>query len=439
MIIQMQLRSYLDGKVLSCYVATDYAMADTEPTQDKDSISILDLFAVLIRHRWFIVLSTFVAALLVVAYSIYSLKVPPDAPLNKIPNVYKPFVEVRLQDTQGQSISSLLSNSDIGLLANLAGGSVASPSSADLAQKLLVGKSLLDELADEFNLVERLEITENPKTKTRRFLAEGFETDFSATTGILTISFEHTDKVFATEIINSALLKLEDRFKELTLISVSAKKEFLEQSIASYEKELRTSQSELIDFQSRYGIISIEVQTEYKLAALSRIDEDILAKKSQHRSLQETRRENDPEVRRLQMEIEILEETRNSLVGGFDTGSSGINIPQSQLPELSARYFNLTRDLQIIQTIYSGLRSQYETLKIEERDTSSRFQVIEEAEIPEMKAGPSRGKICMIVTISAFFLSIFFSFVLEYFENVKRDPLESGKLREIKRMLGLKR
>ena len=115
--------------------------------------------------------------------------------------------------------------------------------------------------------------------------------------------------------------------------------------------------------------------------------------------------------------------------------NTSVNIPQSQLPELSARFLNLTRDLQIVQAIYSGLRSQYESLKIEERDTSSRFQIIEHAEVPEIKSGPSRSRITIIVTMTVFFLSIFLSFVLEYFERVKNDPIESSKLSEIRRML----
>ena len=397
---------------------------------------MLDLIAVLVRHRWLIVLSTLVAGLLIVAYSVYSIKASSDAPLNKLPNVYRPSVQVRLQETQGQSLNSFLANSELGLLANLAGGDVGGSSSADLAQALLVGNTILDELAESFDLVERLGITEYPKSTTRAYLKNLFEHDFTASTGILTISVEHTDPIFATDILNSAIVKLEARFKELTVSSVNMKKEILEQSIEDYEVELRVTQQSLIDFQVRYGIISIEQQTGFKLAAIADVDSSILSKRSELRTLEETRRTDDPEVRRMRMELQTLEEHRNILVnGGPETGSAAVNIPQSQLPELSARFLNLTRDLQIVQAIYSGLRSQYESLKIEERDTSSRFQIIEHAEVPEIKSGPSRSRITIIVTMTVFFLSIFLSFVLEYFERVKNDPIESSKLSEIRRML----
>ncbi len=411
-------------------------MSETPRTNGGNTISLLDLLTVLVRHRWFVVLSTFLGALLIVAYSLYSIKAPPDAPLNWLPNVYRPTVQVRLQDTQGQSLSSFLSNSDLGLLANLAGGDIAGPSSADLAQELLVGNTILDALAEEFDLVSLLGITENPKSTTREFLRSAFDTTFDSSTGILTIGFVHTDPVFATAVLNSALSKLEQRFESLTLSSVTVKKEILEQSIADYGKELRDAQQQLIDFQKTYGIISIELQTEYQLEAVAQIDAQILAKRSELTTLEATRRENDPEVRRMRMELATLEERRQILLEGSTTGETPVNIPQSQLPELSARYLNLTRDLQIIQTIYSGLRSQYESLKIEEKDTSSRFQIIEHAEVPETKSGPSRSKICIIVTMTVFFLAVFISFVAEYFDRVKRDPVESAKLGAIRRMLG---
>jgi capsule polysaccharide export protein KpsE/RkpR len=411
-------------------------MSDETRTARGNTISLLDLVMVLVRHRWFIILSTFVAAILILAYSIYSIKVPPDAPLNWLPNVYRPTVQVRLQDTQSQSLSSFISNSDLGFLANLAGGDSGGPSSADLAQELLIGNTLLEELAGEFNLVERLEITENPISSTRKFLKGSFESNFDASTGILTIGFENTDRLFATDVLNSALAKLEARFKSLTLSSVTIKKQILEQSIVDYGDELRAAQQALIDFQRRYGIISIELQTEYKLEAVAEIDSQILGKQSELRTLEASRRENDPEVRRTRMEIQTLQEQRQILINGNSTAETPTDIPQSQLPELSARYLNLTRDLQIVQTIYSGLRSQYESLKVEEMDTSNRFQIIEEAEVPELKSGPSRSKICIIFTMTIFFLAVFVSFILEYFARVRHDPIESGKLSEIKRMLG---
>jgi hypothetical protein len=50
------------------------------------------------------------------------------------------------------------------------------------------------------------------------------------------------------------------------------------------------------------------------------------------------------------------------------------------------------------------------------------------AEVPDQKSGPSRGMLCVIVTIVAFFASIFLSFALYVIEKISKDPSSIAKL-----------
>ena len=417
-------------------MSTENAGHSTHPS---NTISLLDLIAVLLRHRWLILISSFLAAALIVLYSIYTLRAPSDAKLNFLPNYYKPITQVRLIDEEQSSISSALSGSELGLLATLAGASAAGSSSADLAQALLVGNRILDDLVEEFEIIKKFDITENPKTKSRILLREAFETEFDVATGILTISFQSVDKVFATAILTSAVSRLEAFFDELTLRGVLAKKQFLEESIAGYETELKAAQQTLINFQARNNIIDIKLQTQYQLNSLANLEGQILIKETELGALSKNRRTDDPEVLRVTMELGLLKTRRDITKLGQRNAEDSLEIPLAQLPELSAVYANLIGDIEILQIIYSTLRSQYETVKIEEKDNSERFQVIEDAEIPEVKAGPSRGKICIVVTLSVFLVSVLLAFFLEYLKRVKTDPAESVKLAEIGGMLHRRR
>lgn len=404
-----------------------------------NTISLLDLISVLIKRKWFIFFSTLFAAVFIVLYSIYTLRVPSDARFNYLPNYYKPTVKIRLLNEDQSSVSSLFGGSDLGLLASLAGASTGGSSNADLAQALLVGNRIMDELVLEFDILNRFNIVENPRTSSRAILRESFEMEFSASTGILTVSFQNVDKVFATELLTSAVSKLETVFDELTMRGIIEKKLFLEDSIAQYDRELRDAQRALINFQRSNNIIDITLQTESQLATVASLESQILVKETDLATLKETRRADDPEVLNVTRELNLLKTRRDITKLGQQDGTSTLDIPLAELPGLSAVYANLLGDIEILQVIYSSLRSQYETTKIEEKDNSERFQIIEEAEIPEIKAGPSRGKICMIVTLAVFFLSVFFAFILEYFERVKADPVESEKLAAIKRMLWRRR
>ncbi len=408
-------------------------MTAENPT--ANTISLLDLIAVLVKRKWFILLSTCLAGVLIVMYSMYTLRAPSDARFNYLPNYFKPAVKIRLLSDEQGSISSMFGGGDLGILASIAGASGGGSSNAELAQTLIVGNRILDALIVEFNIIERYGIVENPRTSSRAALKEAFQTEFSASTGILTVSFENVDKVFATEILTRAVVKLESLFDELTMKGVLEKKRFLEETVAQYERELREAQRELINFQTKNNIIDIKLQTESQLATLSELESQILTTETDLATLKENRRPDDPEVLNTARELNLLKTRRDITNLGQKDDTKRLDIPLSELPGLSAVYANLVGDIEILQVIYSSLRSQYETTKIEEQDNSERFQVIEEAEIPEIKAGPSRGKICVIVTMSAFFLSVFIAFILEYFDRVKSDPVESEKLAAIKQML----
>jgi uncharacterized protein involved in exopolysaccharide biosynthesis len=82
------------------------------------------------------------------------------------------------------------------------------------------------------------------------------------------------------------------------------------------------------------------------------------------------------------------------------------------------------------------LQQQLEATKLEEMDTSQTIQTVEQAEIPEGKAFPSRGKILVIVTVVGLFFSVLLAFVREYFEKARLDPVEGEKLAAIRGMLG---
>ena len=89
----------------------------------------------------------------------------------------------------------------------------------------------------------------------------------------------------------------------------------------------------------------------------------------------------------------------------------------------------LKLELSAQEQIYSQLKVQYETLKISMASEKPVFQIIEYAEIPDMKSGPSRGKLCIIVTFAAFFLSVFLAFGLNALKNIKNDPEAMSKLK----------
>jgi hypothetical protein len=59
------------------------------------------------------------------------------------------------------------------------------------------------------------------------------------------------------------------------------------------------------------------------------------------------------------------------------------------------------------------------------------FNVVEKAELPLIKSGPSRGKICVIATISSFFIALLIVLVIEYLKRAKKDSEQNEKMQRL--------
>ncbi|NOY08670.1 MAG: hypothetical protein GXP33_07490 [Spirochaetes bacterium] len=206
---------------------------DRDYTAEEDTISLLDLFAVLVKRRRLIIWSTLIAALFIVSFSILTIKLPPDSRWNYLPNIYKPKVEVLVKagSQSGSAISSILSSSGLSSLAGLLGASTGTNSSAELAQALLKGNTIKDQIAEEFNFKKRYNITKYPRTTERKIINSALDAEYDPKSNILEISYKSIDPVFATKVVNRIVELLDKRFKDLTLEKVRQKKKFLEERL----------------------------------------------------------------------------------------------------------------------------------------------------------------------------------------------------------------
>lgn len=414
-------------------------MSDTKNT-NSDTISLLDIFLVIAKHWKLIFFTSAIAAVGVVIISIISIVLPPEKSF--LPNYFTAQVIVRVDDSSGNMNLNTEGASSLGLLVGLSGGSTG-PTNTELSQALLKGNKIIDEIADKFDIAQKYNITENIKTSTRSLIRIGFETNYDSATGLLTISFNHIDKVFATELINFALIKLEERFKGLTLERIRTKKDFLQGRLSEVNNLLEDAQDNLIEFQKKHGIFNLDIQSEALFAEITRLSSEILKKELELVETLKTFEKDSPQARSADSQLKQLEKLLNIKKSGFtsfspDYAPDDMLIPQSDLPGISVIYANLLAEISIQISMKEMLRKQYETAKIEEADNSKTFQIIETAEIPEVKSGPSRAKLCIIVTFAAFFLSIFLAFIKEYLHKVNGDKEESEKLKQIKAYLPFK-
>jgi uncharacterized protein involved in exopolysaccharide biosynthesis len=111
-------------------------------------------------------------------------------------------------------------------------------------------------------------------------------------------------------------------------------------------------------------------------------------------------------------------------------GQSVASAPFSgRLPAITTDMNRITLELDAQKQVYTQLKVQYEMLKIEMASEKPVFQILEMAEVPDQKSGPSRGLLCIIVTFAAGFFAVFLAFALNAVNNIKNDPEAMAKLK----------
>lgn len=416
-------------------------MSDTNGMRD-DTISLLDLLAVVARRKWLIVGMTGIIALLTVAFLVAMMIIPSSSRWNYLPVLYKPTARILLQEaSKGSSLSSILNQSGLGALSSLVGsGAGGGGTSADLAKALLGSNTIKDTIAREFDFATLMELEKSkaPKTSARKAVDGATVQKYDSKSGILEVGYKDIDPVRATEIVNRMVDLLDGEFSRLTLDKVASKRKYLEESFAALESETRRVSDQLIAFQVKHGIIDFSSQASESTRAVAQVQSQVITKQVELDLQNRYLPESDSRIVRLKAELEGLRRLLSAMkVGGngFDTGM----VPQQMLPSLSAEYLPLKRDLEVNQTTLTLLKQQLEMAKLEEMDTSRTFQVLERAEVPEVRFSPGRSKIAVIATVAGFFLSVFSAFVVEYFSRAGKDPVESAKLQAIRSMFSLRR
>jgi tyrosine-protein kinase Etk/Wzc len=407
------------------------------PERGEDAISLLDLLAVVAKRKWLIIGMTFFVGVVTVAFLASTVVLPPTSRWNHLPNYYRPTVKILLQDSSATtSISSLLNQSGLSALTGLLGTSSMSgkATSSDLAKALLATNSLEDAVAEKFNFIERYHIKGMPKTSVRNMIKGALKVKYDEKSGIMEIGYQNIDPIFATAVVNDIADRLQSQFKGLTQEKVLSKKQYLEQSIAAAQKETADKAAQLVAFQNKYGIYDLNAQAEANIRALGNLQAQ-LAQRNMDLQLQlKYTPATDPRIIRLKDEIAQLQKQIDQTQAGSG-GIAGSSVPLGKMSGLAVQYLNLEKDLEVQQAILSLLKQQYETAKLEEMDNSQTFQVVENAEVPEVKAGPGRSKIAVIAVLAGFFVSVLIAFVADYFDRARRDPVEAEKLSEIRSFL----
>lgn len=350
-----------------------------EEKVDSDELDLLDLVAILLKYKWLVFGLTTIAAIGIFLYCFISLRLPVDK--TYMPNMYKPQAEMLINNSSNSSssLSSALSSSGLGGIANILGSGGSGTSNSSLASYLITSPSIQDAIIDEFYRTE--------------------------------IEQSHLKSI--EELKKKGKYKPEDDKWVFPLMST---REMLKDKIQT-------------DYSSSTGVFKIAVEDKDPQLACDIINYtvELLEKRFEEIGVDK----NKLTVRNLEQNIDTAYRNIINLQNQIKGLDSSLANPYSYNDSETTFVMDtsmLKLELQVQEQIYSSLKTQYETMKISMASEQPVFQILEYAQIPDLKSGPSRGRLCIVFTVAVFFLSIVLSFVLNALVALYKNPVAMEKL-----------
>ena len=255
------------------------------PANNDDEISLIDLFAVLLKHKKLIILTTVGFAVFSVVFSIISLVLPPkNSPL---PNKYTSTAYMLIKDSSSSSAaSSMLSKLSSSGLGSLVGGlGSSSNSNSSLALYLATSNPFLDSIVEKYDLVNKWKIKKSPKAESRKALKKVLVADFDGDSSVFSISSTDIDPEFAQLVTNSAVSYLEESFKDLGLDSNQLQKENLEANLDACYNEIFRLEKEVKKLESSVNNVYSAKNTPTIMTDVSMIKLELSAQQEVYKNL----------------------------------------------------------------------------------------------------------------------------------------------------------
>ena len=416
-------------------------MSEIPGNDDKENFNyeekgFIDVVAVIWKRKFFVIGITAFAMIAVLAYAIISLFLPPEK--SYLPNVYTPKATMIIQNSASSGgLSAALASSGLSNLAGLAGVGISGSVNGALASVIATSNSTLDSLDREFLFSKKLS-NSNKKTlvsETRDIIKKKLLVKFDTKTNIFAVSFTDIDPKLAKEVVDETVHILEARFASLSGDKSLQQKALLEKKLADVDSAVSELEEKVKAFQTKYGVVEVEALATEQITVLARLRSELILKEIEISNYEKISLISDPAMIQLKNERDGLLAKIKEIETGKGTGSR-IMPSQNELPGIAFEYTKLERDLLVQTELFKLLTQQYELAKLNVAGQEPVFQILEMAEIPDKKSGPSRGIICIAVTMAGFFISIFIVFMIESIDKVRKTPMIATKFKSVNNKKG---
>jgi uncharacterized protein involved in exopolysaccharide biosynthesis len=279
----------------------------------------------------------------------------------------------------------------------------------ELYVTILESRNVLDGLITRFDLMHYYDA--RLLGDARKALAGNTVVSLDRKSGVITVSVTVANPELAANIAHGYVTELNRVLTDDSTSSARRERIFLEGRIKEIKQQLDDSSKALSQFSAKSGAIDPSSQSRSMVDEGLRLQGELITGRSQLAGLRQTYSEDNPRVRAAEARNAELQRQLNALGGrdqnpGPQSDSQKSPYPAaSELPALGLTYSDLEREVRVQQALWEALTRQYEAARVEEAEQISAARVLDVADVPERKSGPSRRLIIMIGSVLSLLLA----------------------------------
>jgi len=319
---------------------------------------------------------------------------------------------------QQSAAASMLAG--LGALGGLAGAATGLKNPNDQFVAFLKSDSIANALIDRFNLMARFESVYKVDARTQ---LSNLSQISSAKDGLITVTFDDKDPVFAAQVANAYVTELGKMLNRLALTEAQNRRQFFEKQLIETKEKLTLAEANLR--KSGINITALKSNPQAAITAVAELQAQIVAQEVKLSSMRGYLTESAPDFKQAQTELSALR-MQFSKLEKSSAGSIGVN---SSDADYVARY----RDVKYHETLFDLFSKQFELAKVDEAREGNAIQIVDLAHAPERKSKPKKARIAVLSTLAAGMLLLLFVFVRSAMRSAAQAPETAEKFSSLGR------
>lgn len=386
---------------------------------DKKEFDFFELLRLIIKNRMFIIIFVAVVSAAAVVYSLLT------------PQIWESSASFYVVGDQLSSLPIDIEGIG-GLTAELLGQDNAQ--NAINAVTAMKSRRFSEDAIRRFDLINYYKITEKDSLKSMDFALKNLrkktvKVDYSADTGLVSVSAETKIKKLSRDIVDFYLQHLEVYNRDLKLTKGKMNREFLESRVRETENVIDSLLYAVKDFQTLHNAIDIEIQTESLINSYA----DVIASKMQADIELELARKTYAPDSPLISEFKHRSDALAKQISELESGSGPLKprylIDIASLPDLGNQFAQLKMNLEIQTKVFEYLYPQYEAARLEELRDMPTLDILDTPREAGMRARPKRAMLCILAIMLALVMAVIIILIKNVFDNNK------DRIQEIKKEL----